>query len=68
MSLAILDLQVTLIFPTKLSVDWPFVSGYNGQNRFSRWPLWRLAWISDRTILAIFDLQVALIFLLSFQQ
>ena len=41
MILAILDLQVATIFPTKFRVSWPFCSGDDGQNRFSRWqPRW----------------------------
>ena len=43
--LAIFDLHVTMILPTKFRVSWPLVSGDEGQNRFSRWPPWR---ISDR--------------------
>ena len=41
--------------PSKFGVNWPFGSGEEAKNRFSRW---RPSWISDRTILAIFDLQV----------
>ena len=40
--LAIFDLQVALILPTKFHVKWPF-SSEEAQNRFSRWP----SWISD---------------------
>ena len=35
--LAIFDLQVALIPPTKFQVYWPFSSGEEAQNRFSRW-------------------------------
>ena len=35
--LAIFDLQVTPIFPTKFGVNWPFGSGEEAKNRFSRW-------------------------------
>ena len=42
--LAIFDLQVTLILPTKFRVIWPFGSGEEAQNRFSRWPLWWPSW------------------------
>ena len=56
--LAIFDLQVTPMLPTKFWVNWPFSSGEEAKNRFSRWLPWRPSWISDFTILAIFDLQV----------
>ena len=36
MILAILDLQFTLILPTKLCFNWPFGSGKKVQNRFSK--------------------------------
>ena len=39
------DLQVTLILPSKFGVNWPFGSGEEAKNRFSRW---RPSWISDR--------------------
>ena len=44
MPLAIFDLQVTPMLPTKFQVNWPFGSGEEAKNRFSRW----LPWISDR--------------------
>ena len=53
--LAIFALQVTLMLPSKFGVNWPFGSGEEAKNRFSRW---RPSWISVGTILAIFDLQV----------
>ena len=34
--LAIFDLQVTLMLPTKFRVNWPFSSGEEVENRFSR--------------------------------
>ena len=43
--LAIFDLQVTLMLPSKFGVNWPFGSGEEAKNRFSRW---RPFWISDR--------------------
>ena len=52
--LAIFDLQVTPMLPSKFGVNWPFGSGEEAKNRFSRW---RPSWISDGTILAIFDLR-----------
>ena len=54
--LAIFDLQATPMLPTKFQVNWPFGSGGEAKNRFSRWPP---SWISDgKCFLAIFDLQV----------
>ena len=43
-SLAICDLKVALILPTKFQVDEPFGSGEAFQNRF---PRWRPFWISN---------------------
>ena len=48
MILAIFDLLVTPILPTKFGVKWPFDSG-EVQNRLSRWPRRSPAWISDWT-------------------
>ena len=50
MILAIFDL-----LPSKFGVNWPFGSGEEAKNRFSRW--WP-SWISDRNDFSIFDLQV----------
>ena len=48
MILAIFDLQVTLMLPTKFQVNWPFDSGEEAKNRFLRWPPLRPpSWISD---------------------
>ena len=47
MILAILDLQVTPMLPTKFRANWPFGSGEEVKNRFSRWPPWRPTWISE---------------------
>ena len=49
--LAIFDLQVTLMVPSKFGVNWPFGSGEEAKNRFSRW---RPSWISDRNDLSYF--------------
>ena len=46
--LAIFDLQVTLMLPTKFGVNWPFGPGEEAKNRFSRWRLWRPSWIFDQ--------------------
>ena len=51
--LAIFDLQVTLMLPSKFGVNWPFGSGEETKNRFSRW---RHLGFPIGTILAIFDL------------
>ena len=48
MTLAIFDLQFTQMLPTKFRVNWPFDSGEEAKNRFSRWLPWRPSWISDR--------------------
>ena len=52
--------QVTPMLPTKFRVSWPwpFGSGEEAKNRFSRWRPWRPSWISDRNNLSYFDLQV----------
>ena len=42
--LAISDLQDTPMLPSKFGVNWPFGSGEEAKNRFSRW--WP-SWISD---------------------
>ena len=46
------------MLPTKFHVKWPFVSGEEAKNRFSRWLLCQPFPIG--TILAIFDLQVTM--------
>ena len=48
--LAIFDLQVTLMLPTRFRVNWLLGLGEEAKNRFSRcppWP-WRPTWITDR--------------------
>ena len=42
--LAIFNLQVTPTLPSKFGVNWPFGSGEEAKNRFSRW---RPSWVSD---------------------
>ena len=49
--LAIFDLQVTPMLPTKFQVNWPFTSGEEAKNRFSRW---RPCWISDQNNFSYF--------------
>ena len=44
--LAIFDLRVTPMLPTKFQVNWPFSSGEEAKNRFSRRLPWRPSWIS----------------------
>ena len=54
--LAISNLQVTPMLPTKFRVNWPSGPGGEAQNRFSRW---RPSWNFDRNELASFkDLQI----------
>ena len=43
------------MLPTKFQVNWPFGSGEEAKNKFSRWPPWIF---QIEIILAIFDLQV----------
>ena len=43
--LAIFNLQVTPMLPTEFQVNWPFNSGEELKNKFSRW---QPSWISDR--------------------
>ena len=47
MILATFDLQVTLMLPTKFGVKWPFGSGEEAKNSFSRWQPWWPSWNSD---------------------
>ena len=61
MVLAIFDLQVTLILPTKVLVSWPFGSGEEAKNSFSICQHSGYLGFSIGTILAIFDRQVTLI-------
>ena len=42
--LSTFDLQVTLMLPTKIRVNWPFGSGELVKNRFSRLPPWWPSW------------------------
>ena len=36
------------MLPSKFGVNWPFGSGEEAKNIFSRWRPWRPSWISDR--------------------
>ena len=45
--LAIFDLRVTQMLPTKLRVNWSFESKEESKNRFSRWLPWGPSWKSD---------------------
>ena len=36
------------MLPSKFGVNWPFGSGEEAKNRFSRWLPWRPSWISDQ--------------------
>ena len=53
-TLAIFDVQVTPMLPTKFQVNWPFGSGEEAKNRFSRWPPRRPTSISDRNDFSCF--------------
>ena len=46
--LAIFDLQVTPMSPTKFGVNWPFGAGEEAKYRFSRWRPWWPSGISDQ--------------------
>ena len=46
--LAIFDLQVTLMHPTKFRIKWLLGLGEEAKNRFSRWLPSRPSWIYDR--------------------
>ena len=48
------DLQITPMLPTMFQVNWPFGSGEEAKNRFSRWPPWRPFWISDQNNFSYF--------------
>ena len=52
--LAIFDLQVTLLLPIKFQVNWPFGSGEEAKNRFSRWLPWQTSWSSDQNDFSYF--------------
>ena len=45
---AIFDLHVTPMLSSKFGGNWPFGSGEEAKNRFSRWRSGRPSWISDR--------------------
>ena len=48
------DLQVPWMLLTKFQVNWPFSSGREAKNRFSRWWPWWPSWISDRNDFSYF--------------
>ena len=54
MLLAIFDLQVSLIFPTKFRVNWLFGSGEEAKNIFSRLQLWQPSSTSDQNQFSYF--------------
>ena len=58
--------QVTLMLPIKFKISWPFSSGEEAKNRFSRWQPWRPCWFRIGKISAIFELQVTLMLSLTF--
>ena len=54
MILAIFYLQVIPMLPTNFQVYWPFGSGEEAKNRFSRWPTWQQFWISHKNDFSCF--------------
>ena len=42
------------MLPTKFRVNWPFGSGEEAKNRFTRWPPWWPSWIADRNNFSYF--------------
>ena len=56
--LAIFDLQVTWMLPTKIRVNWPFSLGKEAKNRFSRWLSWWPSRIPDQIVILFFYLHV----------
>ena len=65
-SLAIFDLQVTQMLPTKFRVNLPFRSEEE-KNRFLRWRPWRPSWIAERKDFSCFALQDSLMLPTSFK-
>ena len=64
---AIFYLQVTLMLSTKFGISWPFGSGEETKNRFSRWQPWWPSLISDQNGCSHFDLLSPRCFLPSFK-
>ena len=60
-------LQVTPMRRTEFQFNWPFGSGEELKNRFSRQPPRRPSWISDRNDFSCFELQVTLMLPTKFQ-
>ena len=52
--LAFFDLPVIQMLPTKFRINWPFGSGEEVKNRFSRWLPWWPSWISDQNDFSYF--------------
>ena len=67
MIIANFDLQVTPRLPTKFKVNWPFGSGAEAKNRFSKWRPRRPLRFPIRTILTLFDLHVTRMLPTNFQ-
>ena len=42
------------MLPSKFGVNWPFGSGEEAKNRFSRWLPWQPSWISDQNDFSYF--------------
>ena len=51
---SLFDLQVTPMIPTKFQINWPFGSGEEAKNRFSRWASWRPSWIYNQNDFSCF--------------
>ena len=47
-------IQVTPMLSIKFRVNWPFGSGEEAKNKFSRWRLWRPSWILDQNDFSCF--------------
>ena len=67
MILAIFDLQVTQMLPTKFPVNWPFGSGEEAKIDFQDGCHGAHPGFPISTILAVFDLQVTLMLLASLE-
>ena len=49
-----LAITITQKLPSQVGVSWPFGSGEEAKNRFSRWPPLRPSWISHRNDFSYF--------------
>ena len=65
--LAILNLHIYQMLPTKFRLNLTYPSEADAIWRFLRWPWWQPSWISQGTILAMLNLCVALMPPIKFQ-